>query len=85
MNTRFKKFLSYYKPYLGLLFADLACAFVVSAVTLALPLCVRYITVNVLEEGGLHALEQIYAMGAVMLLLSPCIRFAICSFPIKGM
>lgn len=69
MNTRFKKFLSYYKPYLGLLFADLACAFVVSAVTLALPLCVRYITVNVLEEGGLHALEQIYAMGAVMLLL----------------
>ncbi|WP_088831542.1 ABC transporter ATP-binding protein [Paenibacillus tyrfis] len=69
MNTRFKKFLSYYKPYLGLLFADLACAFVVSAVTLALPLCVRYITVNVLEEGGPRALEQIYAMGAVMLVL----------------
>ena len=67
MNSRSKKFLSYYKPYLGLFFADMACAFIVSATTLILPLCARYITKNVLEGSAPNALSQIYAMGAVML------------------
>jgi len=69
MNSRSRKFLSYYKPYLGLLAADLACAFVVSAITLVLPLCARYITKNVLEGNAPDALNQIYAMGAVMVAL----------------
>jgi ATP-binding cassette subfamily B protein len=69
MNSRSKKFLSYYKPYLGLFFADMACAFIVSAITLILPLCARYITKNVLEANTPNALEQIYIMGAVMLVL----------------
>jgi len=69
MNSRSRKFLSYYKPYLGLFFADMACAFIVSATTLILPLCARYITKNVLEGDAPNALNQIYAMGAVMLLL----------------
>ncbi|GAA0831391.1 ABC transporter ATP-binding protein [Bifidobacterium pullorum subsp. gallinarum] len=67
MNSRTKKFLSYYKPYLGLLCVDLACAFVVSAITLMLPLCIRYITINVLEGNSPHPLSQIYTVGAVML------------------
>jgi ATP-binding cassette subfamily B protein len=69
MNSRSKKFVSYYKPYLGLLFADVACAFIVSAITLVLPLCARYITKNLLEGNTPNALNQIYAMGAVMLAL----------------
>ncbi|TBL81040.1 ABC transporter ATP-binding protein [Paenibacillus thalictri] len=69
MNSRTKKFLSYYKPYLGLLIADMACAVAVSAITLALPLCVRYITVDVLEKNLPDALGQIYMMGAIMLVL----------------
>ena len=69
MNARSKKFLSYYKPYIGLLFADLACAFIVSASTLILPLCTRYITKNVLAGDAPNALNQIYTMGAVMLAL----------------
>ena len=69
MNSRSRKFLSYYKPYLGLFFADLACAFIVSATTLILPLCTRYITKNILEGNTPNALDQIYAMGAVMLVL----------------
>ena len=69
MNSRNKKFLSYYKTYLGLFFADMACAFVVSAITLILPLCIRYITKNVLEGNMPNALNQIYMMGAVMLAL----------------
>jgi len=69
VNARGKKFFSYYKPYLGLLVADLACAFVVSAITLILPLCARYITKNVLEGNAPDALGQIYTIGAVMVTL----------------
>jgi ATP-binding cassette, subfamily B, bacterial len=67
VNSRSKKFLSYYKPYVGLLFADLICALIVSATTLILPLCTRYITKNVLAGNMPNALNQIYTMGAVML------------------
>lgn len=47
--------------------ADLACALVVSAVTLIFPLCTRYITKILVEENLPYALNQIYWMGAVML------------------
>jgi ATP-binding cassette, subfamily B, bacterial len=69
VNSRSKKFLSYYKPYLGLLGADLACAFILSAITLLLPLGARYITQIVLEGNTSNTLNRIYAMGAVMLAL----------------
>ena len=69
MNPRSKKFLSYYKPYLGLFFADMGCAFIVSAITLALPLCTRYITKDVLAGNTSNALSQIYTIGAIMLAL----------------
>jgi len=69
MNSRNKKFLSYYKPYLRLFFADMACAFVVSGTALLLPLCANYITKHILENGAPNALRQIYGMGGVMLAL----------------
>ncbi len=69
MNSRIKKFLSYYKPYLGLFCADMLCAVIVSAITLALPLCIRYITKNLLAIDTPDALSQIYMMGGVMLAL----------------
>ena len=69
MSSRSKKFLSYYKPYLGWLVADLLCAFIVTATLLALPLCTRYITKNLLEGQTPDTLNQIYAMGALMLAL----------------
>ncbi|MEZ4727677.1 MAG: ABC transporter ATP-binding protein [Caldilineaceae bacterium] len=69
MNSRSKKFLSYYKPYMRLLLADLACALAVSVATLLIPLCVRYITKNILAEITPATLGQIYGMGAVMLAL----------------
>ncbi len=69
MNSRSEKFLSYYKPYLGLFWADMACALILSATTLALPLCIRYITKNILEGNAPNVLNQIYAMGALMLAL----------------
>jgi ATP-binding cassette subfamily B protein len=68
-RSRAKKFLSYYRPYLGLFFMDMGCALVVAAITLLLPLCARYITKNVLEDSMPYALNQIALMGAVMLAL----------------
>lgn len=66
INSRSRKFLSYYKPYKRLLLADMACAFVVSAAALILPLCARYVT-NVLQQNPPDALNRIYGMGAIML------------------
>ena len=67
MNPRLKKFFSYYKPYSNLFYADMACAVVASAAMLAIPLCVRYITTNLLQVGSTDALHQIYMMGGIML------------------
>ena len=69
MNSRHKKFLSYYKPYLGLFCADMFCAFIVSAISLILPLCARYITKDILDGNAPDMLMQIYAMGLLMLVL----------------
>jgi ATP-binding cassette, subfamily B, bacterial len=69
VNSRVKKFFSYYKPYLGLLSADMTCAVIASAATLAIPLCIRYITTNLLVIGSEDALHQIYMMGILMLAL----------------
>lgn len=69
MNSRVKKFFSYYKPYLGLFSADMVCAVISSAAILAIPLCIRYITTNLLEVGSEDSLQQIYMMGVLMLAL----------------
>ncbi|MCY3778929.1 MAG: ABC transporter ATP-binding protein [Chloroflexi bacterium] len=69
MSLRAKKFLSFYRPYLGLLALDLFCAFIISAITLILPLCVRYITQNLLDAGAANQLRDIALMAAIMLAL----------------
>jgi ATP-binding cassette subfamily B protein len=69
-GSRAKKFLSYYKPYRGLLLADLLCAIIISAAALMLPVCANFITKNLLaKEGAPGALDKIYALGAAMLAL----------------
>jgi ATP-binding cassette, subfamily B, bacterial len=69
LPARGSKFLSYYQPYRGLFLADMACAFVVAAIPLILPLCAHYITQNVLAGHAPDALAQIAAMGVAMLAL----------------
>ncbi len=76
-SNRAKKFFSYYSPYKKLLFADLACAFVVAAITLILPLCARYITKTILESNAPNALAQIYWVGAGMIVL--LVVYALCN------
>jgi ATP-binding cassette, subfamily B, bacterial len=67
--SRGRKFLSYYKPYKGLFLADMACALIVAAITLALPLCARYITKDILAGAAPDRLNQIALMGALMVAL----------------
>jgi ATP-binding cassette, subfamily B, bacterial len=67
--SRARKFLSYYKPYPRLFLADMACALVVSATLLLLPLCARYVTKDLLGDASQHALDQIALMGVCMLAL----------------
>jgi ATP-binding cassette subfamily B protein len=69
MRFPVKKFFSYYKPYLKVFFSVLACAFIVSAVTLTFPLLVRYITKDVLEGDLSIALSKVYWIGGLMLVL----------------
>jgi len=53
-----KRFVSYYKPFKGLIIADLICAFIASLVALAYPLIIRKITTEVIylprQEGIRH-------------------------------
>jgi ATP-binding cassette subfamily B protein len=67
---RLRKFLSYYRPHLKLLAADLGCAVLVSATALALPLCANYVTTQVTVLASTpEALGRIYLVGAAMLAL----------------
>lgn len=68
-KTRVKKFLSYYKPYLGWLTADILCASISAIIALVLPLLIRYITKDILEDGMANALTEIYRVGALLLIL----------------
>jgi ATP-binding cassette subfamily B protein len=67
-GPRLKKFLSYYRPHLALLAADLGCAILVAATALALPLGANYV-VKRLVMGGAHGVvvREIWTMGALML------------------
>ena len=69
MKKRGKKFLSYYRPYLGLLSVDLLCALVISTIALVLPLCVRYITQNLLQDESPRPLVDLAIMGGLMFAL----------------
>lgn len=52
-----------------LFYIDMACAFMISVITLALPLCTRYITKNLLTVITPHTLTSIFMMGLLMLVL----------------
>ncbi|MDR7071636.1 ABC transporter ATP-binding protein [Fictibacillus barbaricus] len=69
MRFPVKRFFSYYKPYLKIFLTILACAFVVSSVTLVFPLLVRYITKDVLVGDLSRALSDVYWIGGLMLVL----------------
>jgi len=67
-RSRARKFVSYYRPHLPLLAADLGCAILVAGTAIALPLSANYVTTRLLAlPGSPEAIWQILVMGAVML------------------
>jgi ATP-binding cassette subfamily B protein len=69
LNADVRKFISYYKPYRRWLIADVICAVIVAAIALAMPLIARHITGTLLQLESPDRLDQIYALGALMLVL----------------
>ena len=66
--SRMRKFLSYYRPHLPLLLADLLCAILVAGTALALPLCANIVTSRLLAlPNAPEAFAQILGMGGIML------------------
>lgn len=69
--SRKKKFLSYYKPYLGVFAADMFFAFLAAAISLVNPLIVRYITNDLLVKYDINdAMGMIIKLGVAMILLA---------------
>lgn len=66
MDHKLKKLAAYYKPYLGLFWADMFFAMLGAAVTLVIPLLVRYITGTVVELPVQEATKIIIRIGIVM-------------------
>jgi ATP-binding cassette, subfamily B, bacterial len=67
-RRRLFKLLSYYRPHIPLLVADLACAILVAATALVLPISASYITRQLTDLSDVGAvLNQIYLVGGLML------------------
>jgi len=66
----FKKFVSYYKPYKHLFFADMFCALILSLIDLVFPLIVRYLLndVYVLNDGNKITKYVLYVGLALVLM-----------------
>ena len=67
MKEKLKKLFAYYHPYKWLFYSDMFFAILGAAVTLVLPLIVRYITNEVVYFGAEEARKTIGMLGAVMI------------------
>lgn len=71
----FRRFLSYYKPQMGLFVADTVCALVLAAIDLAFPIILRNLTGGLFTQGQ-TAIMQALGLIAVGLVLMYAIRCA---------
>lgn len=69
MENKKKKLSAYYKPYKGLFLADMVFAMIGAAITLVIPLMVRYITGTVVLLPIEEASSTIIRLGIFMVLL----------------
>ena len=69
MKKNLKTLVGYYKPYKFLFFSDLFFAMLGAAITLMIPLVVRYITNEVIYYDGGQALKTILVLGGLMVVL----------------
>ena len=69
MSKNLKKLFSYYKPFIGLFWADMFFAILGAGVTLVIPLVVRFITNEVVYYEMDQAVKTIWKLGGFMVLL----------------
>ena len=69
MRENLKKMVTYYKPYKGLFYSDMFFAILGAAVTLAIPLIVRYITGSVVNRPLQEATGLIMKLGILMVVM----------------
>ncbi len=67
MSAKWRKFLSYYRPYMKGFIADMCFALIGAATSLIIPLIIRYITGTVLTEGFADAGRTILYLFLIML------------------
>ena len=68
-NGKWKKFFSYYKPYKKLFAADMFFACLAAAITLVIPLIIRFITNDVIHRESGESIRLIFMLIGVMLVL----------------
>ena len=78
----FKKFISYYKPYKVLFWVDMACALLLSAIDLAFPQILDYLTENIFNRSA-DEIISVLKYVAVALLAMYIIKFW-CQYFITG-
>ena len=69
MKKNLKKMASYYRPYMKIFLADLFFALGAAAVSLIVPLVVRFITSEVVYRESGEAFQTIMKLGIVLLAL----------------
>lgn len=65
----FKKMLSYYKPYMGMFWADMFFAALSAGIALSIPLIVRYVTNTLIYLPPEEILQKVTVIGAVLLVM----------------
>ncbi|MGN0316903.1 MAG: ABC transporter ATP-binding protein [Lachnospira sp.] len=69
MKANLKKLAQYYKPYMGVFVLDMLFAIIASAITLVIPLVVRYITSNVSSMEHADAVDMIIKLAVFLCVL----------------
>ena len=69
MKEKLKKLFAYYKPYKPLFYIDMFFAILGAAITLVIPLIIRYITNEVVYMNPETAKQTILKLGIVLILL----------------
>lgn len=64
-----KKFISYYKPYKGMFYMDMFCAFMLSLIDLAFPIIVSFMVNNVYTRSQSEILKYVILIGTGLFLM----------------
>ncbi|PYG87210.1 ATP-binding cassette subfamily B protein [Ruminiclostridium sufflavum DSM 19573] len=64
-----KKFIKYYKPYKNLFFIDMFCALIVSAIDLAFPQILNFLTKGVFTGSSSEIMKSLWIVGAGLLVM----------------